>query len=128
MADIPMAPDQAPSPSRIRVLFCFNALPPFFDLDDAGRKALFDRVVAAYADLSGRFGATVLGTLDDERLLVGPTFGWPFTSYILAEVPDHAAAASICDILRQTAFGSDRLWRYIRVEARTGRPLFFGNA
>ncbi|KOG88887.1 iacB, partial [Streptomyces varsoviensis] len=47
-------------------------------------------------------------------------------SYILADVPDVATAAEVCGIVRETPVGESRLWRYLRVEARLGRPLFFG--
>ncbi len=123
MADAPTAA----STSSMRALFCFGVLPPFFDLDDATRKQVFDKLVEAYSDLGGRFGIKVLGTIDDDRSMIGPTTGWPWTCYILADVPDQAAVTAVCNILRQFSVGEYRIWRYIKVEARTGRGLFFGN-
>jgi hypothetical protein len=110
----------------VRTLFCFGVLPPFYDLDDAGRKAVFAKLVEAYDDLAGRFGMTVLGAIDDDQAVVGPSFGWPWTAYILADVPDHATIAKFCNILREFEVGGYRLWRYMKVEARPGRELFFG--
>lgn len=124
MADAPAAPGDA---GKIRALFCFGVLPAFFDLGDTVRKQVFDTLVSGFSSLESRFGATVLGTLDDDRNMVGPSTGWPWTCYILADVPDMDAVAAICNILRQEKIGEDRLWRYIRVEARMGRKLFFGN-
>lgn len=119
---------QGAAPRPIRTLFCFGVLPAFFDLNDDVRKQVFDRLIEAYSDLAGRFGITVLGTLDDDRSMVGPSLGWPWTSYILADAPDHDAVTGVCNILRQFHVGEHRIWRYIRVETRTGRALFFGNS
>ena len=68
--------------TSVRVLFCFGVLEPFFELDDGGRKQVFDKLVEAYSDLKGRFGVTVLGTIDDDKFVVGPSTGWPWTCYI----------------------------------------------
>lgn len=100
--------------------------PEFFSADNAHRKLVFDALKEQFDDLKGRFGVTVLGTFDDDRLMVGPSLQWPWTCYILADVPDLAAAIAVCNILRESNVGSDKLWRYLRIEARVGRPLFFG--
>lgn len=124
MADAPAAPGGEAKP---RTLFCFGVLPSFFELGDVRRKQVFDALVSGFADLETRFGVTILGTLDDDRSMVGPSIGWPWTCYILAEVPDTKAVEGICNLLRQIRVGEDRIWRFIRVETRTGRKLFFGN-
>jgi hypothetical protein len=124
MADAPKAPGET---GKIRTLFCFGVLPAFFELGDGVRKQVFDALVAGFSSLDSRFGVSVLGTLDDDRSMVGPSTGWPWTCYILADVPGHDTIAAVCNILRQTEVGESRLWRYIRVEARSGRKLFFGN-
>ena len=67
----------------------------------------------------------VLGTLDDDEMMVGAADTWPWTCYILAEVPDRGAVAAVCNLLRNTEVGDARLWKYLKVEARLGRPLFF---
>jgi hypothetical protein len=66
--------------------------------------------------------------MDDDELMVGPSFTWPWTAYILADAPDLKAVTGVCDIMRSTRIGEDRLWRFMRIEARVGRKLFFGNA
>lgn len=124
MADAPHAPGET---GKTRALFCLAVLPAFFDLGDTARKEVFDSLVDGFSSLEERFGVSVLGTLDDDRSMVGPSTGWPWTSYILAEVPDAEAVSSICNIIRQTKVGEGRLWRFIRVETRIGRKLFFGN-
>jgi hypothetical protein len=66
--------------------------------------------------------------MDDDQLMVGPSATWPWTCYILADAPNLDAVAAVCDILRSTDLPSgDKLWRYMKVEARVGRELFFGN-
>ena len=103
--------------TSLRALFCFGVQPAFF-------KATRD----AFDDLSGRFGVQVLGTLDDDELMVGPSVAFPWTAYVLADAPDLGAVTAVCNLLRETRVGEDRLWRFMRVEARIGRPLFFAEA
>jgi hypothetical protein len=114
------------SANGLRVLFCFGVLPAFFETDDATRVDVGESLREAYSSLEERYGIRVIGTLDDDRGMVGPSFTWPWTCYILADAPDHDAVTAFCDILRQARVGEDRLWRYLRVEARVGRELFFG--
>jgi hypothetical protein len=33
----------------------------------------------------------------------------------------------VCNIVREAEVGGHRLWRYLKIEARVGRRLFFGN-
>ncbi|ABQ70525.1 hypothetical protein [Rhizorhabdus wittichii] len=115
-----------PSPATfpIRVLFCIGITQTFFDLPTAGQAEVFAGFAAAFGDLEGRFGLKLLGTLDDDRIQVGQSVGHPFTSYILAEVPDLETIVKVCDQLRQTPVGDYRLWRYARIETRIGRPAF----
>lgn len=111
----------------IRVLFCFGVSQNFFDADSETRGYVITELKRAFDDLAGRFGARVLGTLDDDELVVGPSDGWPWTAYILADVPDYSSVTDITTIVRDWPVGTDRLWRYITVHARPGRKLFFGN-
>lgn len=111
----------------LRVLFCFGVTPAFFEEDAA---TLPDRIAAiqeAFSNLGGRFGVTVLGTMDDDELVVGHSSGWPWTCYILADCPDLDAVTAVCNIVRDTSVGGARLWKYLKVEARVGRRLFYGN-
>jgi hypothetical protein len=103
-------------------------LPAFFEAEPATQKRLLGDMPEAFADLGGRFGVTVLGTMDDDELMVGPSANWPWTAYILADAPDLDAVIAVCNILRETRIGEDRLWKYMRIEARVGRRLFFGNS
>jgi hypothetical protein len=103
-------------------------LPDFFGADAETQAALLAGIPAAFEDLGGRFGIDVIGTMDDDELMVGPSFTWPWTAYILADAPDLKAVTGVCDIMRSTRIGEDRLWRFMRIEARVGRRLFFGNS
>lgn len=114
--------------SGLRVLFCIGVTQSFFDEPATRLPELIPAITAAFDDLQGRFGVTVLGTLDDDRLMVGQAPVAPWTAYILAEAPDIEAVAGICNIVRETPVGEHRLWRYLRIEARVGRELFFANA
>jgi hypothetical protein len=112
----------------LRVLFCIGVMPAFFDAKSEERSACIDAIKEGFDDLSGRFGITVLATFDDDRLMVGSSTEFPWTSYIIADAPDLDAAVEVCNILRTTDSGEYRLWRYLRIEARVGQALFFGTA
>ncbi|WEB44715.1 hypothetical protein MOV08_39155 [Streptomyces yunnanensis] len=115
-----------PSTGPLRTLFCIGVTQDFFAADDALRATVAAAIPPAFDRLGERFGVHVLGTLDDDQLMVGATTAWPWTSYILADVPDLQTASAVCGIVRDTPVGDSRLWRYLRIEARVGRPLFFG--
>jgi hypothetical protein len=121
-------PSDAPARTSRRVLFCIGVLPANFEASEAELRELFVVLQREFGDLRARFGVEVLGTFDDDELMVGPSTAFPWTSYILADVPVIDAAISVCGLLRQVRVGEHRLWRYLRIEARVGRPLFFGNA
>ena len=46
----------------------------------------------------------------------------------ISTAPSLEAVAAVCNIVRESEVAGFRLWRYLRIEARVGRPLFFGNA
>jgi hypothetical protein len=111
----------------LRVLFCIGVSQTFFEQEADRLSELIPAIKEAFADLNGRFGLEVLGTLDDDELMVGPSPTWPWTAYILADAPDLGAVRAVCNIVRDAPVGQHRLWRYLRIEARVGRRLFFGN-
>ncbi|MEU2868072.1 hypothetical protein ABZ769_02560 [Streptomyces olivoreticuli] len=126
-ATLPVGPPAGTaSATPLRTLFCIGVTQEFFNADDAERAAVAAAIPPAFDRLAERFGVTVLGTLDDDLLMVGATPAWPWMSYILANVPALPTVAEICAIVRETPVGEGRLWRYLRIEARVGRPLFFG--
>ena len=111
----------------LRVLFCFGVTQNFFEADPASVPAVATAITEAFADLGGRFGVRVLGTMDDDELMVGASVAWPWTAYVLADVPDFETVTKVTNLLRETEVEGARLWKYLRVEARVGRPLFFAN-
>lgn len=111
----------------LRVLFCIGVQQELFNEEAARVPELIQAITDAFADLGGRFGVQVLGTMDDDELMVGSSQTWPWTCYILADAPSLDAVTSVCNIVRETDVGQHRLWRYLKIEARVGRPLFFGN-
>jgi hypothetical protein len=113
---------------QLRVLFCIGVTQSFFDEEADEVGSIVSAIGEAFDDLAGRFGITVLGTLDDDELMVGSSAHWPWTAYILADAPDLSAVTGVCNIVREATVGRHRLWRYMRIEARVGRPLFFGQA
>ncbi len=68
-------------------------------------------------------GVTVLGNMDDDQSMVGASNGYPWTTYLLADVPDLDTVHAICNLFRTTPVGDNqfKLWKYCRMEARTGR-------
>jgi hypothetical protein len=109
----------------LRVLFCFGVTQSFFEAEPGSIPGIARAITEAFADLGGRFGVRVLGTMDDDELMVGASVVWPWTAYVLADVPDLDSVVRVTNILREAEVNGARLWKYLRVEARVGRPLFF---
>ncbi len=116
-----MMPD---APKKLRVLFCGAVLQNFFDLPAAEIGSVWQATGVMLKAIRDLPGVEILGTLDDDETMVGTSpAGWPWTFYILADVPDRASAVAACNLFRTTPVGAHRLWKYIRVEARIGREL-----
>ncbi|HJQ16583.1 MAG TPA: hypothetical protein VJ859_06240 [Allosphingosinicella sp.] len=107
----------------IRVLFCIGITQNFFELPRDQIPEVFAAFDSAFGNLEKSFGVRVLGTLDDDRVQVGTSTAWPWTSYIMADVPDLDTIVKICDLLRTTPVGDGLLWRYARIETRIGRAV-----
>ena len=61
-------------------------------------------------ELAKKNGVTVLGTIDDDQTMVGTSpNGWPWTFYILAEVPDRETVVAACNLFRTIEVGEHRL-------------------
>lgn len=108
----------------IRALFCCAVLQNFFDLPGPQIPDVLKATGRLLETVRQMPGVTVLGTFDDDETMVGTSpDGWPWTFYIMADVPDRDAAVAICNLFRTTEIGEYRLWKYMRVEARLGREL-----
>ncbi len=109
---------------KLRVLFCGAVLQNFFDLPASEIGTVWKATEKMLKGISDLPGVDIIGTLDDDETMVGtsPT-GWPWTFYILADVPDRDTAVAACNLFRTIEIGEYRLWKYMRVEARIGREL-----
>lgn len=108
----------------LRALFCGAVLQNFFDLPASEIGAVWAATGEMLRGIRDLPGVTILGTIDDDQTMVGTSpNGWPWTFYILAEIPDRETAVAACNLFRTIEVGEHRLWKYIRVEARLGREL-----
>lgn len=111
-------------PVKIRVLLCGAVLQNFFDLPGSEIGSVWAATGEMLKGVRALPGVELIGTLDDDETMVGTSpNGWPWTFYLLAEMPDRATVVAACNLLRTTAVGEHRLWRYMRMEARIGREL-----
>ena len=95
--------------ASLRVLFCIGVSQTFFEAPSADVPQIVGAISETFADLGGRFGITVLGTLDDDEMMVGPSGAYPWTAYILADAPNLAAITAVCNVVREGAVGEYRL-------------------
>lgn len=115
---------EAPSlPTPNRVLLLGAATRGWYDADDDLRREQilprFQAMMREWRDL----GARVLATLDDDLFMVGPPGTTDFTWYVMIEVDDLASVTALLQRVRVTVDGV-RMDKYVRFEARIGRPFF----
>ncbi|MFC9357526.1 hypothetical protein ACFTZB_13260 [Rhodococcus sp. NPDC057014] len=107
----------------LRVLFCIGINQNFFDLP-TGQGGLVWKAFSGMMDaLAETPGVRVVGDIDDDSHMVGPSDGWPWTCYILADVDTQQTVKDVCNLFRTTTVGEYTLWRYAKIEARIGRAL-----
>lgn len=108
----------------LRVLFCMGINQNFFDLPKAQIGTVWTAFAGMLRDMEDMDGVTVLGNMDDDAHVVGPSDGWPWTCYVLADVRDQETVKSACNLFRTTMVDEEHaLWRYAKIEARMGRAL-----
>ncbi|MBF5095802.1 IacB protein [Azospirillum sp. INR13] len=109
----------------LRVLFCIGVNQNFFDATAEEAKQVWGAFSAMMRGIGELPGVTVLGNMDDDRIMVGPSTNWPWTTYVLADVPDIETVTAACNLFRVTPVGDGtfKLWKYCRVETRVGREL-----
>ncbi|MBT2522570.1 hypothetical protein [Arthrobacter sp. ISL-28] len=112
-----------PETQPLRVLFCIGINQNFFDLPKSGIGAVWTAFSGMMADLARMPGVNVIGNMDDDSHMVGPSDGWPWTCYILADVDSQETVKAACNLFRTTMVGEHALWRYAKIEARIGRAL-----
>ncbi|MCZ9881714.1 hypothetical protein [Arthrobacter sp. B2a2-09] len=107
----------------LRVLFCIGINQNFFDLPKSEIGIVWTAFSRMMADMARMPGVDVIGNMDDDSHLVGPSDGWPWTCYILADVDTQETVKAACNLFRTTMVGEYALWRYAKIEARIGRAL-----
>jgi hypothetical protein len=84
------------------------------------------RVIGRFGKLMEEWealGARVVGTLDDDLLMVGEPAGARWTFYLLFDVDSPQVVVDMIQRLREPVDGI-RMDRYVRFEAHVGRPFF----
>ena len=96
----------------IRVLFCIGVNQNFFDAPPEVGKQVWAAFGEMMKGIEHTDGIQVIGNMDDDRVMV-------------ADAHDFDAVTAACNLFRsiQVGPGPDRLWKYCKVEARTGREL-----
>ncbi|WP_207285943.1 hypothetical protein [Pseudomonas sp. FW300-N2A2] len=112
----------------LRVVFCIGITQNFFDLPTGEGLSVWKGFSQMMGSLGAMPGITVLGAMDDDRLMVGPSNTSPWTVYIMADVDCHQSVIDACNLFRTTPVNEYSLWRYAKVEARIGRPLTIPDA
>ncbi|WP_033289540.1 hypothetical protein [Amycolatopsis jejuensis] len=110
----------------LRVLFCIGVNQNFFDLprDGIATADVWQAFLSMIEQLKALPGVTYLADIDDDSHMVGPSDGWPWTCYILADVDTQETVKAACNLFRTTPIGDTaKLWKFAKVEARIGRPL-----
>ncbi|MBN9063317.1 MAG: hypothetical protein BGP06_07905 [Rhizobiales bacterium 65-9] len=118
---VDFVPPEVPKPYRAILLGA--ATNGWFEASDEERR---EKVLPRFRQMIDEWkgmGAKVLATLDDDLFMVGQPGAPDFTWYLIFEIPSLEALAAMIQCLRKTVDGV-RLDRYIRIEARLGRPFF----
>ena len=113
----------AETPEPLRVLFCIGINQNFFDLPKDRIGMVWTAFSGMMSELAAMPGVKVIGTMDDDSHMVGPSAGWPWTCYIMADVDTQETVKAACNLFRTTPVGEHALWRYAAIEARMGRAL-----
>jgi hypothetical protein len=107
----------------LRAILLGAATQGWFEATDEERRQRilprFKQMIAEWAQI----GAKVLATIDDDLFMVGEPGAPDFTWYLIFEIPSMDVLAAMIHRVRATVDGV-RLDRYIRIEARIGRPFF----
>jgi hypothetical protein len=106
-----------------RVLLLGAATEGWYQADDKTRTG---QVLPRFASLMEEWralGARVLATLDDDLFMTGSPSAVHFTWYLMIEVDDLDVLAAMTQRVRDEVDGV-RMDRYVRFQARIGRPFF----
>tara|TARA_R110001606_G_scaffold89822_1_gene201447 strand:+ start:9888 stop:10250 length:363 start_codon:yes stop_codon:yes gene_type:complete len=114
----------------LRVLFCMGINQNFMDAAREEQLDVWAAFGAMWNGIHDMDGVDVIGNMDDDQSMVGPSAGYPWTTYLLADVKDYDIVVACCNLLRTTAVGDTpyKLWRYVKIESRIGRELIVQRA
>lgn len=111
-------------PQPYRVIFMGAAIDGWAKAsDEERREVVLPRARQIFQEEWPKLGAKPIATLDDDVFTVGPPASTDFTWYLIYELEDLNAVPAMLHCLRVTTNGA-RLDRYLRIEARVGRPFF----
>ncbi len=108
----------------LRVLFCMGINQNFL-MQNLLKQKRFGQHLVKCGMAFMTYTCACFGNLDDDQSMVGASTGWPWTTYLLADVPDIETVHAACNLFRTTVVGEGpyKLWKYCKVEARVGREL-----
>jgi hypothetical protein len=101
-----------------RVMLLIAATEGWFGAEQAEREAATDELSRLLRG-ADEAGARLLASFDDDLFLSGQPAPLPYTIHILYDVDDLAIVVDLVHRLRTSGLG-----RFLRLEARIGRPLF----
>ena len=115
------------SQNTLRVLFCIGVNQNFFDATPAEAKQVWGAFGVMMKGMEETPGIRVIGNMDDDQLMVGPSTTAPWTTYVLADADTLESVAAVRNLFRTTPVGESKLWKYCKIEARVGRELIIQN-
>ena len=101
-----------------RVLVLVAATDGWYGASREEREAATDELGAILREAEDG-GARMLASFDDDLVLTGQPAPLPYTIFVLYDVDDLAVVVRLVHRLRTSVVA-----RYLRLEARVGRPLF----
>lgn len=101
-----------------RVLVLVAATDGWYGAGREEREAATDELGAILREAEDG-GARMLASFDDDLFLTGQPAPLPYTIFVLYDVDDLAVVVRLVHRLR-----TSEVARYLRLEARVGRPLF----
>lgn len=108
--------------SRVRMLVLGSAEPSFYQAADEDRPGIESALTELFA-VWQRWGATCLGTFDDDVLMVGTPRARKHHFTLIYEVDGLEMAGAMMNLFRREIEGI-RLSRYFRFESSLGRGFF----
>jgi hypothetical protein len=112
---------ESTEPKRAILLGAMTAA--WYDITaDDERKRVIDRFRKLMEEWQ-QLGARVASTLDDDLFMVGEPTAARFTFYLMFDVTNPQIVVEMIQRTREPADGI-RMDRYVRFEARVGRPFF----